>query len=201
MADPADAEFRASVLDRIDLRERVVLDAGCGAGGSLKAMLPRGPLEVVCIDTDPNGFGEIQKIARRYPETRVRMLVADMNDMPALRGGTFDVVVASFSLQGYDSLREFRRVLEPGGCCVLLSSAAQQPDERVAEARKTEAAPAALPQTDDDPWTAREWLNALGFDILEFRRYEAPPAGAAPDEAGSYFSIIARKRQGDGHEP
>ena len=104
-----------------DAAGRRVLDVGCGAGPLTAWMAERGA-EVTGIDVSP----AMLQLARDRVGDRATFLVADVSEPLTFAGdATFDLVVASLVLHYLADweapLREFRRVLRPGGAVVLSS--------------------------------------------------------------------------------
>jgi 2-polyprenyl-3-methyl-5-hydroxy-6-metoxy-1,4-benzoquinol methylase len=99
-----------------DVNGRDVLDAGCGEGYLGRMLAARGA-RVTAVDVS----GEMLAIAReRTPEgAAIDYVQASCEDLRPLGDGAFDVVVSNMVLQdlaGYEAaLREFARVLRPGG--------------------------------------------------------------------------------------
>jgi SAM-dependent methyltransferase len=96
-----------------------VLDAGCGAGVLAEAMLARGA-EVTGIEVS-RGMAEL---ARARLGDRATVHVGDLGRPLAMfADGTFDLVAASLVLHYLEhwepTLREFARVLVPGGAVAL----------------------------------------------------------------------------------
>lgn len=102
-----------------DVGGKRVLDAGCAAGGLAELLVARGAT-VVGIDLNP---GLIRRARERLGDA-VELHVADIAaPMPFLESGSFDVVAASLVLHYLAdwtvTLREFARVLRPGGLLLV----------------------------------------------------------------------------------
>lgn len=101
-------------------RERV-LDAGCGAGHTALA-LAEDARAVVAYDLTPAMLAEVERLAA---ERGRRNVVTRQGDVAALpfADGEFDLVVSRYSAHHWPTpvraLREFRRVLRPGGRLLL----------------------------------------------------------------------------------
>lgn len=95
-----------------------VLDAGCGAGALAAALLDRGA-SVVGIDSSRG----LLSLAAARLAGRAHLQQADLRDRLPFRDETFDVVVASLVMHYLPdwnpTLREFHRVLRPGGRLVI----------------------------------------------------------------------------------
>jgi SAM-dependent methyltransferase len=112
-------EFTAWVLDLAGLSPGMtVLDAGCGNGAYLRAVRERGASAVGC----DLSLGMLRGIAGGA------LVNADVTALP-VRGGAFDLVIAGHLLDLVPdrrrAIRELRRVLEPGGTCVAVTTGAQ----------------------------------------------------------------------------
>ncbi len=100
------------------LARRRVLDAGCGAGAHAAALVARGA-RVVGVD----GSAALLSLARDRLGPDVPLHHADLADPLPLDDASFEVVLASLVLHYLENwgptLREFHRVLVPGGSLVL----------------------------------------------------------------------------------
>jgi SAM-dependent methyltransferase len=96
-----------------------VLDAGCGTGALLRALLERQPSAVV---TGLDASDAMLARARAVVPARVPLLAGDVAALP-FADGCFELVVSSSSFHYWEdkpaALAELRRVLVPGGRLVL----------------------------------------------------------------------------------
>jgi ubiquinone/menaquinone biosynthesis C-methylase UbiE len=101
-------------------RERV-LDAGCGAGHTTLALASHAR-EVVAYDLTPKMLAEVERLAAARGLTSVIIAAGDVEALP-FADGEFDWVVSRYSAHHWPNvphaLREFRRVLKPGGCVLV----------------------------------------------------------------------------------
>jgi SAM-dependent methyltransferase len=97
---------------------RRVLDAGCGAGALAEALLDRGAA-VAAVDSSR---GLLELAARRLAG-RADVRRADLRDPLPFADEAFDIVIASLVMHYLPdwspTLREFHRVLAPGGRLVI----------------------------------------------------------------------------------
>jgi len=100
--------------------ERMVMDVGCGVGGMLQ------PLEAYgrAVGTDVTFQGLIHCAARGFPR-----LVASHGPQAPFRSGVFDCITAFDALEHIEddvgTLREFHRMLKPGGIVIASGPAYQ----------------------------------------------------------------------------
>lgn len=102
-----------------EVRGKRVLDVGCASGGLSEAFVERGA-SVVGVDLNPR----LIERARGRLGSRAEFRVADIAaPMPFLETGSFDVVAASLVLHYLADwgppLREFARILRPGGVLLI----------------------------------------------------------------------------------
>ena len=102
-----------------NVRGKRVLDVGCASGGLSEAFAERGA-SLVGVDLNPR----LIERARERLGSRAEFHVADIADpLPFLETGSFDVVAASLVLHYLADwgppLREFARILRPGGALLI----------------------------------------------------------------------------------
>jgi SAM-dependent methyltransferase len=119
----ADVAAAVSWLSSLDAgpRWRRVLDFGCGAGRLTQALAEHADV-VVGLDVAP---AMLETARRLEPPGNCRFVLNEASDLSAFESGSFDLVYSELVLQhlparvieGY--LREFVRVLAPGGAALL----------------------------------------------------------------------------------
>ncbi|MFB2597486.1 class I SAM-dependent methyltransferase [Herbiconiux sp. P17] len=167
-AHPSDRQLVTTWADTL---EAPVIDAGCGPGHWTDLLAQRG-LEARGVDQVPEF---IERAQSTYPD--VPFTLGSLNSLDA-ESGSIGGVLAWYSLIHHEPstiripLREFHRVLRPGGG--LLIGFLEAP---VLEEYAHAVAPAYLWPIDD---LSRE-LQAAGFDVLEshLRKPEGKRAEAA----------------------
>ena len=98
-----------------------VLDAGCGAGHTALAFAP-GAAHVVAYDLTPAMLAQVERLAAERDLRNVETQQGNVAALP-FADGAFDLVVSRYSAHHWAmpnaALREFRRVLKPGGSFIL----------------------------------------------------------------------------------
>jgi ubiquinone/menaquinone biosynthesis C-methylase UbiE len=109
-----DERIVRSLLERFDLRERRVIDVGCGTGRHWEAILWRGPTEVVGYDISQGMLGMLR---RKYPGATAHQ--ANAHCLQGARDASYDVLLSTLTLCHIPDLDvavdEWARVLRPGG--------------------------------------------------------------------------------------
>lgn len=98
-----------------------LLDAGSGTGHTALALAPRAR-QVVAVDLSANMLAQGRRLAQERGIDNVEFRVGDVEDLP-FAAAEFDVVTSRYSAHHWPhpalALREFVRVLHPGGRLVL----------------------------------------------------------------------------------
>ena len=146
---------------------RTALKVGCGLGDDAEALARQG--------FDTTGFdvssSAIAWCHRRFPDSAVRYVVADLLEPPGEWTCAFDLVVESYTLQVLppelrgDAMRKAASFVAPGGTLLL-----------IARGRESSDPEGAMPW----PLTRQELavFEEAGLDMLEFEDYmdhEDPP--------------------------
>jgi SAM-dependent methyltransferase len=101
-----------------DVRGKNVLDVGCASGGLTELFLQRGAT-VTAIDLNPR----LVERARERLGDRADLRVVDISQALPFEDASFDIVAASLVLHYLEDwgppLREFERILRPGGQFVM----------------------------------------------------------------------------------
>ena len=112
-----------AMLAAADARpDQRALDAGCGTGHTALAFAPQ-LAEVVALDLTEAMLAQGRKLARDRSITNVTFQRGDVERMP-FPDASFDLVTSRYSAHHYPhplaALREFMRVLKPGGTFLLV---------------------------------------------------------------------------------
>jgi len=95
----------------------IVLDAGCGAGHTALAFAPH-CAQVVAYDLTETMLAQVERLASERGLNNVETRQGDVEVLP-FEDASFDLVVTRYSAHHWPNpaaaLREFRRVVKPGG--------------------------------------------------------------------------------------
>ena len=110
----------------VDGSVQQILDVACGTGDSIISIAKAGNpgSRVTGVDISEGMMALVmQKAAREGVHDRIRLKVADGEDLP-FGEGSFHRVTCAFGIRNFEhkeqGLREFYRVLKPGGKAVIL---------------------------------------------------------------------------------
>lgn len=152
----------AQWLDGRSLEGRRALDVGCGLGDNAEALAAAGAA-VTAFDLAP---GAIDWAKRRFRESPVTYLAADLFEAPSQWRGAFDLVHELYTLQALpasllpQAARALASFVAPGGALLVISRARDEGQ-----------------QIDGPPWPlTRAQIDALAVDGLRIERIEDIPA-------------------------
>ena len=148
-----------------DLKNRTVLDVGCGSGYHCWRMRGEGAAFVLGIDPSPKNIFQFQAYKQYIPTEPVHLLPLRCEDMPdkmPVVDSVFYMGVLYHRRSPFDHLEELKNLLRPGGELILetLVVAGEEntvlvPDGRYAQMRNVWFLPSAV--------TLKSWLARLGF--------------------------------------
>lgn len=121
---------RPQLVEWVDARNmsgrgREALVVGCGYGADAQFLSERG-YRTTGFDFSPTAVAAAR---RKYPDTEVTYVVADVLDLPARWKGSFDLVVESLTVQSMPpaqhrvAARNIAALVAPGGTLLVLATA------------------------------------------------------------------------------
>jgi len=106
--------------DYVDLKDKVMLDAGCGPGGKTLYFSEQGVKSITGLDIDPERIQFAKEFARRKGASLPQFMVGNLADLP-FENDHFDVIFLNDVVEHIErpilvkALSECKRVLKPGG--------------------------------------------------------------------------------------
>jgi phosphoethanolamine N-methyltransferase len=109
----------AEIIRGLDLKDKLVLDIGCGTGGPAIVLARDMGARLVCIDVEPQLIERARRLASEAGVSdRIDFRMVDPGPLP-FEGETFDVVFSKDALIHIPDKKalyiEILRVLQPGG--------------------------------------------------------------------------------------
>lgn len=188
-----DFRMEAELIARLAYRTSGtrVLDVGCGSGELLRRLAIRSRL-AVGIDLSVDGLQMARSRTGAVGLNSLKLLNARAESLP-FKDATFDAVVAQHLLEHIhnpkEALREWRRVLRPGGVVAMVTPNALYPD----------------PTIFDDPShvnlftpdTLRFALESAGFEVLHlFSLFPYLGRGRIARSLSIRLALVARRLPG-----
>lgn len=112
-------EIFSSLVGRISLEEKRVIDIGCGTGRHWKEMLDQHPARLTGYDVSE---GMLQQLRQRYPLAEAYQISRDTH-LPQLEDGSCDIIISTLAIAHIrymeQALGEWNRVLKRGGKIII----------------------------------------------------------------------------------
>jgi ribosomal protein L11 methyltransferase len=107
----ATTRLAAKVLDQLDLKQKSIVDVGCGTG--ILALLAkfRGAKHLLCLDDDPVA---IEKVHLTFGDNQLGSVEAEVSDLldAVKAGANFDILVANIITEVLEALLEHPRFMD-----------------------------------------------------------------------------------------
>jgi RimJ/RimL family protein N-acetyltransferase/SAM-dependent methyltransferase len=153
---------------QLDGEGKRALVVGCGFGDDAEYVAGLG-FETVAFDVAPTA---VRSAERRFPDSNVEYVVADLLDPPARWRGAFDLVVESHTVQSLpdpprrDAISQVAGMVGPGGTLIVMAAARDEGADPV----------------EGPPWPlTREEIDAFATGALEQVQIEDMLDPADPD--------------------
>lgn len=113
-----DEETFNSLLENINISEKIVVDIGCGTGRHWKKLLDKNPKKLIGYDVSVEMLKRLQV---KYPAAVTHLLTN--HHLHGLDIGSCDIIVSTLTIAHIENLeqafKEWNRVLKPGGDIVI----------------------------------------------------------------------------------
>lgn len=115
-------EFENYFQGRVEVKDKIVLDVGCGDGGKTCFYATLHPKICVGLDKDPVRVRGAKNFALRTESKNLAWVLSDANHLP-FKSESFDVAVMNDVVEHLadllESLKEVNRILKKGGYCFI----------------------------------------------------------------------------------
>jgi SAM-dependent methyltransferase len=115
-----EGEAFAWLLARVDLKDRFIVDFGCGTGRNWGRILAKKPARLRGYDVSPEMLGRLRA---KYPNAEVSVIAAGSPALADLAPASVDVIISNLVLAHVENLEavfeEWNRVLRSGGDILL----------------------------------------------------------------------------------
>lgn len=115
-------EVRALIINRLNIKEKVIADLGCGTGFITLALAEEGAKLVFSIDQSKNMIRELSKQKETLGYENIYPLISELEELP-LFDNSVDGITINMALHHIHnpqkSINEMYRVLKPGGTVII----------------------------------------------------------------------------------
>lgn len=181
------------------LSDTVLLDVGCGTGQTTLFIAKHYPCRVIAVDLSRK---MLDKAERKFAQAdlTIPLLRANAMNLP-FRKGSFDIVLAEsvtiFTENASRTLREYHRVLKPGGVLLAIEGTSLQPLEKY-EARELKETLGITFLPTKEEWC--QMIRDVGFsNVKVLYQQRMGWMGAFPSELAEVFheyrNIMFRHRK------
>jgi ubiquinone/menaquinone biosynthesis C-methylase UbiE len=113
-----DEEVFSTLLNEINLKDKVVADIGCGTGRHWKKILSKYPKKLVGFDVSKRMLSMLQQ---KFPQSETYRLVN--NELNELKNDSCDIIISTLTIahirEVEKAMQEWNRVLKPGGSVLI----------------------------------------------------------------------------------
>jgi len=197
-AHPGGLLLTKKLLQRENIsRETVLLDVGCGTGLTSAYIGTHYPCSIVAIDINPRMLEKAEQNFKKY-HLNIPLIRADAMELP-FRKRSFDIALAesvTIFTKTQRTLREYYRVLKPGGILLDIEVTAMEPlSKDEAEEFQSVLGIAYLPTKDD--WC--KMFREAGFsDVQVLSQHKFGWVGSFSPEISrafhEYMNLMRRSR-------
>ncbi len=187
-------QYLFEVLSEITLKDKTVLDYGCGDGSYSFMFEQHDTKQVFGFDISQEMIAIAHnKLAIYKKDARIQFIVGDGNSLP-YADNTFDIVVANFVLVHFDDLQKYlqevRRVLKDGGYFVATINCADVDGVRPASVRLGNDANVIMKVFLRSDASLQADLNAEGFTIMEYKIINNADASVMDSGVTNFHGVL-----------
>lgn len=187
-------QYLFDVLSEITLKDKTVLDYGCGDGSYSFMFEQHGAKKVFGFDISPEMIAIAHnKLATYKEDAQIQFIVGDGNSLP-YADNTFDIVVANFVLVHFDDLQKYlqevRRVLKDGGYFVATINCADVDGVRSASVQLGNDANVIMKVFLRSDTSLQADLNAEGFIIMKYKIINNADASVTDSNITNFHGVL-----------
>ena len=113
-----DEEIFTSLLNDIDVQNKIVADIGCGTGRHWKKLLEKNPKKLIGFDVSEEMLKMLQQ---KFPFSDTHLLKND--ELPQLKNNSCDLIISTLTIahikNAEQAITEWNRVLSSGGYIII----------------------------------------------------------------------------------
>jgi ubiquinone/menaquinone biosynthesis C-methylase UbiE len=113
-----DEEIFSGLINKMDLKNKIIADIGCGTGRHWKKIFSREPKKLIGLDVSE---GMLKMLQQKFPEAETHHLKNDQ--LNELEHQSCDIVFSTLTIAHIENaekaLSEWKRVLKPGGEMII----------------------------------------------------------------------------------
>jgi len=113
-----DKEVFQSLLNGIELKDKVLADIGCGTGRHWQNLYDNGLQKIIGFDVSEK---MLEQLKQKFPKARTHRLLN--NNLYDLKDNSCDIVISTLAIahikNAAEALSEWTRVLKPGGVIII----------------------------------------------------------------------------------
>ena len=113
-----DEELFSSILNKVSIKDKIVVDIGCGTGRHWKKVKDQKPLSLYGYDVSE---GMLDKLRNKFPDAITYQLESD--HLPQLRNESVDVIISTLTVAHIENIEEavyeWKRILKNNGEIII----------------------------------------------------------------------------------
>jgi ubiquinone/menaquinone biosynthesis C-methylase UbiE len=188
-----EGEAFAGLLARVDLKDKFIIDVGCGTGRHWGRMLVGKPGRLKGYDVSPE---MLSRLRRKYPKAEVSVISSKSCALPDVAPASANVIISNLVLAHVENLEpmfeEWNRVLKPGGDILLTD---YHPGALASGADRTfrhDGQTIAIRNFIHPIAEVREMFGCMGWREIEFCELKVEPKHKRFYEARDALSVYER---------
>jgi len=113
-----DEEIFSDLLNDMDLKNKIIVDIGCGTGRHWKKIFDRQPKKLIGFDVSE---GMLKMLQQKFMQAETHHLIN--NELKELENESVDIIISTLTIAHIENagkaLQEWNRILKPGGDIII----------------------------------------------------------------------------------